>query len=285
MLQMHTRMNEKLLEIIQVSGADRIAFLQGQFTQDIKLLSSSKILFGALCNPKGRVFATCQLFATKDRVNIILPTSMIDHVIKRLNLYKLRSDVCIERNKHIQSFCIQYTDSASSFSESVHDNQELGNAYVSHQLKRTNDIEFFIYENNSDSNTTKPITHLNNDQWKAARIANGIVDVVPDTSEKYTPHMLNLDIMKGISFDKGCYIGQEIVARTEFIGKVKRRAVSYSLSSKINSRDEKFYLGEDTIGIDILSISAEMMIALVNTSIASKKLTYKRGIATPINTE
>ena len=285
MLQMHTRMNEKLFEIIQVSGADRIAFLQGQFTQDIKLLSSSKILFGALCNPKGRVFATCQLFATKDRVNIILPASMIDHVIKRLSLYKLRSDVYIEKNKYIQSFCIQYTDSKSPFSQSIHANQELGNIYVSHQLKRTNDIEFFIYENNSDSNTIRPITHLSNDQWKAARIANGIVDVVPDISEKYTPHMLNLDIMKGISFNKGCYIGQEIVARTEFIGKVKRRAVSYSLSSKINSRDEKFYLGEDTIGIDILSISTEMMIALVNTSIASKKLTYKRGIATPINTE
>jgi len=285
MLQMHTRMNEKLFEIIQVSGADRITFLQGQFTQDITLLSSSKVLFGALCNPKGRVFATCQLFATKDEVIIILPASMIDLVIKRLSLYKLRSDVCIEKSKHIQSFCIQNTESESSLSQPNHNNQKLGDIYVSHQLKKTNDIEFFIYENNSDFNKIKPVTHLSNKRWQALRIINGIVDVVPDISEKYTPHMLNLDILKGISFNKGCYIGQEIVARTEFIGKVKRRAVSYSLSSTINSRDEKFYLGKDIIGIDILSISAEMMIALVSTSIANEKLTYNEGIATPIDTE
>ncbi len=77
---------KNLFEIINVSGDDRIAFLQGQFTQNIELLSSSKVLFGALCSPKGRVFATCQLFATKQNIHIILPSQMTDLVIQRLNL-------------------------------------------------------------------------------------------------------------------------------------------------------------------------------------------------------
>ena len=270
---------KNLFEIINVTGADRIAFLQGQFTQNIELLSSSKVLFGALCSPKGRVFATCQLFATKENIHIILPSRMTDLVIQRLNLYKLRANVFLERNNNTQLYCIHRQDDQST----IQNNKFLENYFVCHDLKKTNHMEIIIYGENQKSKMKNFDAHLNNEQWRAARIANGIVDIVPEISEKYTPHMLNLDMLKGVSFNKGCYIGQEIVARTEYIGKVKRRAISYSLSTKITSRDEKLFLDEKLVAIDILSISGEIMIALVSTSIANENLTYEGGLASPMS--
>ena len=270
---------KNLFDIINVSGSDRVAFLQGQLTQNIALLCSSNIHFGALCSPKGRVIASCQLFATKETIHIILPSQMTDIVMQRLNLYKLRSDVFLEKNNNAHSFCVQQQDNKST----VKNNDYLENSYVSRYLEKTSHREFFNYLNDSKSMIKASETHLNREQWQTARIANGIVDIVPEISEKYTPHMLNLDTLNGVSFNKGCYVGQEIVARTEYIGKVKRRAVIYSLSKKISSRHEPLFLGKDKVAIDILSTSENMLIALVNTSFAADNLIYAGGTASPIN--
>ena len=68
-------------------------------------------------------------------------------------------------------------------------------------------------------------------EWLAADIADGLPHVGPETSGEFTPHMLNLDLLDGVSFSKGCYTGQEIVARTQHLGRVKRRTLRYVLST------------------------------------------------------
>jgi hypothetical protein len=110
-----------------------------------------------------------------------------------------------------------------------------------------------------------------------------IVDITIENSEKYTPHMINLDLINGISFKKGCYVGQEIVARTEHIGSVKRRAVLYNLSSSKINNNEKLFIDKSDSGAHILSIVEDKMIAIINTAISNKELTFENGQATPIN--
>lgn len=74
-------------------------------------------------------------------------------------------------------------------------------------------------------------------EWHAARIAAGIADVDSDTSGKFTPHMLNLDRLGAVSFDKGCYTGQEVIARTEHLGNAKRRLLNYVADTDVAPLD------------------------------------------------
>ncbi|MDG1015247.1 MAG: hypothetical protein P8O19_00110 [Woeseiaceae bacterium] len=257
-------MNDKLFEIILVSGEDQIDFLQGQITQDIEKINTSSILNGAFCNPKGRVISTCQLFKMQSAIAIIIPQSMAEPLIKRLNLYKLRSKVSIEKSSQISSYCIK--------------NNELFNEVttISHKLPRTDHSEV-IGDFKSDN------FFLTTLEWREVRVKNGIIDIDIKNSEKFTPHMLNLDLTNAISFRKGCYVGQEIIARTQHIGKVKRRAVYYNLTNSSPPNNSEFSLNGNPVTISIITIVNNTMVAVVNTSISKEILKFEGGHAVPIN--
>ncbi|MCH7853347.1 MAG: folate-binding protein YgfZ, partial [Proteobacteria bacterium] len=176
-------------QIILFSGTDRLSFLQGQLTQDLDALHDAVSLPAALCNAKGRVIVTCQLFALGDATGMAVPSSMVAAVIKRLTMYKLRADVQMN----------------------IGDDECLAAALKTAGLDTVDPFDL--------------------QQWQQIRVASGRADIVPENSEKYTPHMLNLDLTGAISFTKGCYTGQEVVARTEHLGKVKRRLSRYRLSN------------------------------------------------------
>jgi len=282
-------MNKELFEIILVSGNDRHTFLQGQLTQDIEKLTSEKLLFAAICNPKGRVYATCQLFKTNNKIGIITPSSMAKLVIQRLQNFIFRSDVELERIKNTCSICINCDDKSNGLQEELINtfekdkNKSPSHFLIKQSLKKSRNIE--IYSNQLTSESIRSLENLilNSSKWKKARMIENIVDITIENSEKYTPHMINLDLINGISFKKGCYVGQEIVARTEHIGSVKRRAVLYNLSSSKINNNEKLFIDKSDSGAHILSIVEDKMIAIINTAISNKELTFENGQATPIN--
>ncbi len=282
-------MNKELFEIILVSGNDRHTFLQGQLTQDIEKLTSEKLLFAAICNPKGRVYATCQLFKTNNKIGIITPSSMTKLVIQRLQNFIFRSDVELERIKNTCSICINCDNKSNGLQEELINtfekdkNKSPSHFLIKQSLKKSRNIE--IYSNQLTSESIRSLENLilNSSKWKKARMIENIVDITIENSEKYTPHMINLDLINGISFKKGCYVGQEIVARTEHIGSVKRRAVLYNLSSSKINNNEKLFIDKSDSGAHILSIVEDKMIAIINTAISNKELTFENGQATPIN--
>ena len=93
--------------------------------------------------------------------------------------------------------------------------------------------------------------------------------------------MLNMDVIDGISFQKGCYVGQEVVARTEHIGRAKRRVIVYKVdSTDIKLGDKLFYNGKDT-GAQIISIEGSIIMAIINISFKDKSLQYDSGNALP----
>jgi len=282
-------MNKELFEIILVSGNDRHTFLQGQLTQDIEKLTSEKLLFAAICNPKGRVYATCQLFKTNNKIGIITPSSMTKLVIQRLQNFIFRSDVELERIKNTCSICINCDNKSNGLQEELINtfekdkNKSPSHFLIKQSLKKSRNIE--IYSNQLTSESIRSLENLilNSSKWKKARMIENIVDITIENSEKYTPHMINLDLINGISFKKGCYVGQEIVARTEHIGSVKRRTVLYNLSSSKINNNEKLFIDKSDSGAHILSIVEDKMIAIINTAISNKELTFENGQATPIN--
>ena len=266
-------MSEKLFDIVTVKGNDHLDFLQGQITQNVEKLTEDSFYYSAICNPKGRVILTFHIFPFEDGVGILTPSSMTDTLVSRLGSFILRSDVRIQKLDISTSICINLND----IDYDLNDTAE-SSFMVTRKLDNKNFVE--IYTNSLDEEIENMA--IDNDEWKKLRMIENLVDISPKNTEKYTPHMLNLDINNGVCFNKGCYVGQEIVARTEHIGKVKRRLVLYKLSSSVISEDEILYLNDKNSNAHILSFSGDILAAIINTDFSNQELSYKNGIAKPL---
>ncbi len=273
-------MSEKLFDIVTVKGNDHLDFLQGQITQNIEKLTAGTLHYSAICNPKGRVILTCHIFPLENRVGIVIPVAMTDILISKLSSFILRSDVIIERLETSISLCIESNEldsDLSVFKDNHHDTS--GSSFIiSRKLNNSNFTEIYTDQNNKNIQS-RAIDII---EWKRLRMIENIADITQENTEKYTPHMLNLDLNNGVCFNKGCYVGQEIVARTEYIGKVKRRLNLYKLSSENITVDEKLYLNNKDSNAHILSISGDRLTAIINTDFSNLELSYKNGIAKPL---
>ena len=228
-------------QIILFSGTDQLSFLQGQMTQDLDALHDAVSLPAALCNAKGRVIVTCQLFALGDATGMAVPSSMVAAVIKRLTMYKLRADVQMN----------------------IGDDECLAAALKTAGLDTVDPFDL--------------------QQWQQIRVASGRADIVPENSEKYTPHMLNLDLTGAISFTKGCYTGQEVVARTEHLGKVKRRLNRYRLSNCRAMIGDKLSDGDRDVG-KVVNVAGDEILAVtpVDTHRSDLQLGTGTAVALPL---
>ena len=213
------------LDILTISGCDAASFLQGQITCNINDITDNKSSFGAICNPKGRAIATFLLVKSGDNFLMILPGELLFSVKKRLQMYVLRSKVILTDSSE-QLCLIGLSEDASFFV----DPPERGFA-TRRQENITVDFQgrsLVIAE--ADNAQTLWAERLkqgfqpeSSAQWRYLDIISGIPWLTEATSEEFIPQMLNLDKLGGISFTKGCYTGQEIVARTHYLGKAKRQ--------------------------------------------------------------
>lgn len=203
------------LSILAVSGNDAITFLQGQTTCDIKVLEDDLPFLGAFCNAKGRTLSTFIIIKKQDSFMLILTNELLETVKKKLQMYILRAEVTL-------------TDQSSELCIVGIHNAELElqkNLYIYPHHKNSH---LFIANQElarsftSQLNQQKNITLANENAWLSLDIQAGIPWLYPETTEGFVPQMLNLDKLKAISFDKGCYTGQEVVARTHYLGKNKR---------------------------------------------------------------
>lgn len=205
--------------IIKVSGDDRVSFLQGQLTQDVEGVTSATGLGSAWCNPKGRVIATCRIFAADAQHFLVVPADIAEPFVKRLTMYRLRAAVDIEPTDAYRLIAIS-ADRALSRTDGV---ARLALPFPA------DFIELFATPSALDAADIDETSILSDEDWSAARCATGLCEIGAVATEQYTPHMLNLDRTGAISFSKGCYTGQEVVARTENLGKVKRRVNRYRM--------------------------------------------------------
>jgi folate-binding protein YgfZ len=227
---------------IRVEGDDRIQFLQGQLTQDINLISQDKALYAGFCNPKGRVLAFMLCYVAHESIHIQLDNSIKESILKKLKMYVLRSKVSlnlleetftsigfvgtkalVERNiqapkNHLD--IVQYQDVMI---------MRIGQDGERYQLMgEASKVNEFIKLNFSAYST------MSLDDWNNLNILDGIPDIYPTTQEAFIPQSLNMDLIEGINFKKGCYTGQEIVARTHYLGKVKRRMYRAFIESQVD---------------------------------------------------
>ena len=219
------------LGALRVSGQDRRTFLQGQLTQDLDRLSPEQSILSGWTSPKGRLLTIAQLFDWQDSIWLLIPVDLIDDVVKRLTMYVLRSDVQLETCRiditglrgtdaiaTLQSFGITLASKpdASASTENVCIGRLAGDPS---RLVALGDLSGF---------PTPATQKRGSVGWRLLNIRSGIPTIFAATSESFLPQMVNLDLCGGVSFDKGCYTGQEIVARTQNLGRVKRRMFRFT---------------------------------------------------------
>ena len=211
--------NLKNRALVMISGTDAEDFLQNQFSNDISKLDDLSVQFNAYCQHQGKIIALFWVMRSENGFLLSFPIDLLDTVISRLQMFVIMSDVIIEdvTNNFLQVGSINEIDNKGYLI-----NEKMSLSVES----KKNDIE--VLSNNQD-------------EWLKACIESGIPEVFLSTSEKLVPQMLNLDIDEfGVNFSKGCYPGQEVVARLHYLGEAKRRLFSFKSDSEIQIGDSLY---------------------------------------------
>lgn len=200
-----TLISAETLGVIRIEGDDARSFLQGQATPDLRKIQLGDCVFGAFCNAQGRVIANGWFQGIDTGFRLVLARDLVPSLIKRLRMYVLRSKVVITDDSDLSSIWVIQM-ATDEFPSDWHIEGPMG-------LKLA-----------AIAPTSLPADTLTvqGESFRLGLIQAGIPLVTAETSERFIPHMLSMDYLGGLSFDKGCYTGQEIVTRTQFLGKVKR---------------------------------------------------------------
>jgi len=225
--------------LISIIGSEARALLQRVITADVDTLEAGQCCPGALLTPQGKILVDFLIFADGDTVWIDVFADHADALIKRLNLYKLRADAVISRRDDLVPVWADTPFDGSApdprFSAGVY----RGVAPLSDQV---------------DPDTG---------QLNMLEISQGVPTLGRDYSESSVfPTDVNLDVYGGIGWQKGCFIGQEVVSRMKRRGTIRKRSVAVHFDSEAPAQSTKASAGEITLG-EITSAAGQNAIALI----------------------
>ncbi|MBC3775044.1 folate-binding protein YgfZ [Pseudomonas sp. SWRI99] len=224
--------------VLAVRGADAGKFLQGQLTCNINYLSDTRASLGARCTQKGRMQSSFRILLEGDGLVLAMASELLEPQLADLKKYAVfsKSKLTDESAAWVR-FGVEHGDAVltgiglelPAETDSVVRNDGLIAIRVSPER-----AELWVPADRADAikgtlSAELPEEQLN--QWLLGQIRAGIGQVMPSTRELFIPQMLNLQAVGGVSFKKGCYTGQEIVARMQYLGKLKRRLYRLSLDS------------------------------------------------------
>ena len=197
--------------VIALTGADRVAFLQGLVTNDVEKAANG-IIYAALLTPQGKFIADFFIVGESDRLLIDVANVVAPELIKRLSMYRLRSDVAIEQT-NIKVMHIEY-EYDGAYKDPRHPNA----GYRYYRTRKSADLPAM-------------------NDWDALRTAN----LIPETGVELTPDTYILEAgferLNGVDFKKGCYVGQEIVARMKHKTELKKGLARVSIDGAASSGD------------------------------------------------
>ena len=209
--------------VVAVSGRDARSFLQGQLTNDLLGLERHPGLLAAGCNREGRVLEILRLASRGDTVLIVVRHSLAAPLIARLEKHVLRAEVSIE-DSSLTLAVAGMLDTAPGGSWSQAAAAAAGVTMMVAGARRL----LLVGSPASLERVMGDADRASSGDWDRACVEDGEPTVHPETAGNWIPQMLNLDLLSAVSFTKGCYVGQEIVARTQHLGRIKRRMLRYA---------------------------------------------------------
>ncbi|HTT37564.1 MAG TPA: hypothetical protein VMH32_07850 [Burkholderiales bacterium] len=235
--------------VLHVEGADAPEFLQGQLTNDVAAVTSAHAQPTAYCTPSGRVLATGLLWNEDTHLLLLTAGDRCEPVRKRLQTHVLRSRVRLTDLSEQRALVGLAGAAASSvmrdrlgFAPSLP--YEAITREGTTAISLPGDRVLLILDSDSAPRVWDALaqgcTPSGQGIWDWHAVAAGIPTVTAATQDRFVPQMLNLELVGAVSFRKGCYTGQEIVARTEHLGEVKRRLFRFSSSAPSSPADAVF---------------------------------------------
>ena len=231
-----TQKSLSLLEnkvLIKCFGEDAENFLNTQFTNDVKNMGNNNVMLSGYCNPKGRIISIFYIFQLDNVFYLYTTLDTAEPLLKKLNMYKMMSKVEFEIQDDIL-FGISAKQESRFLSDHILDNNKAKKSGESIIFK-IGDNQVIILAKSKDLGRIINIESSNILGYKSFEFLD-IQSIIPFINksqiESFTPQMISLDILNGVSFSKGCYPGQEIVARTHYLGEAKKILCKIKFSSK-----------------------------------------------------
>lgn len=231
------------LGLLKISGSKAKDLLQGQFTCDLNEINTHAAKLGAHCNPQGRIITLFRIFLHQDNYYLLLPKESLDIALNALKKYAVFYKVDLS-NASDQWFKVGYINQP--------DDEPLFFITLS-------DGRIIAFYNQAKS-------PLDKSAWNEMEVQSGHANIYPDTSEKFLPHELNLHLLDGISFKKGCYTGQEIIARMQYRGKLKNHLclAHYEGQQKL-IRGMPIFFNDQIVG-DVIDYAGNYLLILTKHS-------------------
>ena len=256
------------LTLLEATGEDRDDFLQGQLTQDLRSVDARfPVRLAASCDAKGRVLAVLTLIRHGDRLLLAVRADQAEAWLTHALRFRLRARVDL-----VPCEDLTLVAAASDGGWSPLADDALEQTLTENPSWRVGGVAERLVP------VTEAADSLDATVWRTARIEAGIADVGPAAAGDFTPHMLGLDLVGAISFSKGCYTGQEVVARTEHLGAVKRRAQRVRVSEGSLEEGAALHSGERTAG-RIVVASGNSALAVLPVADDGQPLTLEDGRA------
>ena len=232
------------LALLEITDDDASSFLQGQVTNDVRLLDGNTAHYTGYCSPKGRLLALFFAFTHQKRIYLQLNTKLLEPISKRLKMYVMRAKVNIT---NVSDNYVRLglngdgiADLLATFFAHIpsqpYEVTNTENATLIRLPSITPRFEIICHTEQAKEiwqSLKKQCKPVGRSCWEWLEIQAGIPDIYLNTQEEFVPQMVNLDLLNAINFKKGCYTGQEIVARTHYLGKVKRRTQLMHLNTAI----------------------------------------------------
>ncbi|WP_259672486.1 folate-binding protein YgfZ [Alcaligenes faecalis] len=204
--------------VLQFQGADAVSFLHAQVSNDLEHLAADRACIAAYCTAKGRSLATMVLWREQDEtVFALVRRDLSEALIKRLRMFVLRSKVTISLAE-LQVYGV----ADQSAAQAVWNLQREGDNTL---IQAPGDLDG-LNRHWRISPQQDTSAQASEGRWETADILAGLPWISADTQDLFIPQTLNLDLIDGINFKKGCYPGQEVVARSHYRGTIKRRMMA-----------------------------------------------------------
>jgi folate-binding protein YgfZ len=254
--------------LIRARGADTLKFLQGQLTNDLALMPPGAVRLAGFCSAKGRLQASFVVWQlAPDDVLLACASSVLPAVLKRLSMFVLRAQCKLsDASAELPLHGVAGASARALLGDTPVWTQRAAEGGT---LLRLPDVDGIARCMLAVATPPADLPALELDAWRALEVRSGIPVIEAATVEQFVPQMLNYEIVGGVDFKKGCYPGQEIVARSQYRGTIKRRMFLFeSASAPLAPAQEIFHSADATQPAGMV-VNAAGTLALIEVKLAA----------------
>ena len=235
--------------LIRAEGADAASFLHGQLTNDIEQLGADEARLAGYCSAKGRLLASFVVWRSGDALWLACSADLLAATLKRLRMFVLRAKCTLSDAGTALPLVGLAGEAAvrwlgAGAPAAAGGKRDLGGGGSVVRLPDAAGVARFLCAGLA---SPPPLPALDPQAWRRLEVLSGVARITTPTVEQFVPQMLNYELIGGVDFRKGCYPGQEVVARSQYRGSVKRRSFLFETEGAASPGQEVFDAGDDPL--------------------------------------